>query len=331
VTLVRGLPRIRRYRETKCKSNPMPSLWPGSGPWRRISMPFAARTFVLGFGGEVAAQGKFPMLTPRHQPAAQRGASAGAGARFQAADRCEVEGAQGARTLQGRRAHHRPGRARMRKEAVGALRVEIEALLSQGLPNSPMAGGGQSIPPRANFITAQPYGVHGGVDFPVHGAVAQGRHGGDQCVPGSGKHRHHFPTSAIRPPGKYSTFRSKTWPWRRARALAADKLIFLTDEPVMDDNGQLITELSAQEAERLLGRSRQLSADTRLYLQHAMEAVRGGVSRAHLVSHKVDGALLMELFTREGSGSMLTATSWRSSRPGPRSTTPEASCSSSSP
>ena len=52
-----------------------------------------------------------------------------------------------------------------------------------------------------------------------------------------------------------------------------------------------------------------------MYLVHAMEAVRGGVPRAHLVSHKVDGALLMELFTREGSGSMLTADKLERLRP----------------
>ena len=66
-------------------------------------------------------------------------------------------------------------------------------------------------------------------------------------------------------------------------------------------------ELSAQEAEQLLARGKNLTADTRLYLTHAVEAVRAGVARAHVVSHKVDGALLLELFTHGGSGSMITA------------------------
>ena len=48
------------------------------------------------------------------------------------------------------------------KEAVGVLRVEIDALLSQGLPNSPMAGAVINTV-SGNFITAQPHGVRDGV------------------------------------------------------------------------------------------------------------------------------------------------------------------------
>jgi hypothetical protein len=56
------------------------------------------------------------------------------------------------------------------KHAAGVLRVEIEALLSQGLPNSPMAGA-QIRVNSGNFITARPIGVRKGVDFLYTGAV----------------------------------------------------------------------------------------------------------------------------------------------------------------
>ena len=56
------------------------------------------------------------------------------------------------------------------KEAVGSLRVEIDALLSLGLPNSPMAGAAINTA-SGNYITAQPYGVRNGVDFQYTGAV----------------------------------------------------------------------------------------------------------------------------------------------------------------
>jgi len=56
------------------------------------------------------------------------------------------------------------------KEAVGLLRVEIDALLALGLPNSPMAGAAINTV-SGNFITAQPIGVHDGIDFQYTGTV----------------------------------------------------------------------------------------------------------------------------------------------------------------
>jgi amino-acid N-acetyltransferase len=92
-----------------------------------------------------------------------------------------------------------------------------------------------------------------------------------------------------------------------AKALRAEKLIFFSDAPVEDDAGKIVTELTAQEASERLARENSMTDDTRLYLAHAVEAVRGAVGRAHLISRNVYGALLIELFTHEGSGTMVTA------------------------
>ena len=92
-----------------------------------------------------------------------------------------------------------------------------------------------------------------------------------------------------------------------ATALHAEKLIFFSDAPVQDKEGELLQELTAEEAAGLLARGNRLSDDTRLYLAHAVEAVRGGMQRAHIISRTVPGALLIELFTHEGSGTMITA------------------------
>jgi amino-acid N-acetyltransferase len=100
-----------------------------------------------------------------------------------------------------------------------------------------------------------------------------------------------------------------------SKALGAAKLVFLSDEPVRDVDGQMITELSADEADEIMANEEGLTADTRLYLAHAVEAVRGGVPRAHLISHQVDGALLIELFTHDGSGTMITAKGLERLRP----------------
>jgi amino-acid N-acetyltransferase len=85
---------------------------------------------------------------------------------------------------------------------------------------------------------------------------------------------------------------------------------------VTDRAGKAITEASAQEAEELLRlRNKRLTDDTRLYLAHAVEAVRGGVKRAHVINRRVDGALLIELFTYDGSGCMVTADTLERLRP----------------
>ncbi|HDK37905.1 MAG TPA: amino-acid N-acetyltransferase, partial [Thiolapillus brandeum] len=56
------------------------------------------------------------------------------------------------------------------KEAAGTVRIEIEALLSTGLANSPMSGA-QIAVDSGNFITAKPLGIIDGVDYQHTGEV----------------------------------------------------------------------------------------------------------------------------------------------------------------
>jgi len=277
--------------------------------WFRSVAPyfhaFRGRTFVIAFGGEVLADGKFISLA--HDINLLQ--SAGIRLVLVHGSRPQVEA-----QIKRRKARSRyqdgvrvtdPVALECVKEAVGVLRVEMEALLSQGLPNSPMAGAAINTV-SGNFITAQPYGVHGGVDFQYTGAVRKvDALAIDACLDTGNIVI--ISNVGYSPTGEVFNLSIEDVAVATAVALAADKLIFLTDEPVKDDQGELVAALSAHDAERLLAQDGQLSADTRLYLQHAMEAVRSGVPRAHLVSHQVDGALLMELFTHGGSGSMLTA------------------------
>jgi amino-acid N-acetyltransferase len=191
------------------------------------------------------------------------------------------------------------------KEAVGVLRVEIDALLSLGLPNSPMAGAAINTV-SGNFITAQPMGVHDGIDFQYTGSV---RKVDSQAISGcldSGNIAIVSPVG-YSPTGEVFNLAMEDVAVATASALRAEKLVFLSDAPVEDKDGQLLPELTANEAAELLGRSNRLTDDTRLYLAHALEAVRSGVQRAHVISRKVPGALLVELFTHDGSGTMITA------------------------
>jgi amino-acid N-acetyltransferase len=191
------------------------------------------------------------------------------------------------------------------KEAVGVLRVEIDALLSLGLPNSPMAGAAINTV-SGNFITAQPMGIHGGIDFQYTGSV---RKVDSPAISGCLDAGNIAIVSPVgySPTGEVFNLAMEDVAVATASALRAEKLVFLSDAPVEDKEGELLPELTAQEAAELLGRSNRLTDDTRLYLAHAVEGVRAGVQRAHVISRKVPGALLVELFTHDGSGTMVTA------------------------
>ena len=99
-----------------------------------------------------------------------------------------------------------------------------------------------------------------------------------------------------------------------AIALRADKLVFLLDfGGTVDADGNPVSRLTASQAQKL---ARELpEGDMKLYLPHAVKACRKGVARAHLVSADVDGALLMELFTHEGVGAMVSRQSVETLRP----------------
>ncbi len=285
--------------------------------WFRSVAPyfnaFRGRTFVIAFGGEVVADGKFTSLANDINLLQ----SAGIRLVLVHGSRPQIEAQLAVRN---QRSNYQDGirvtdpvALECVKAAVGVMRVEIEALLSQGLPNSPMAGAAINTV-SGNFITAQPTGVLRGVDFQYTGEV---RKVDAAAITGCLDTGNIVIISPVgySPTGEAFNLSMEDVAVATSRALAADKLIFLTDEPVKDNRGKLVAALSAREADRLLARGKQLSDDTRLFLQHATEAVRAGVPRAHLVSHKVDGALLIELFTREGSGSMLTADKLEKLRP----------------
>jgi amino-acid N-acetyltransferase len=157
-----------------------------------------------------------------------------------------------------------------------------------------------------NFITAQPMGVHDGVDFQYTGSV---RKVDSQAISGCLDVGNIAIVSPVgySPTGEVFNLAMEDVAVAVASALHAEKLVFLSDAPVEDKEGKLLPELTAQEAADLLARGNRLTDDTRLYLAHAVEAVRGGVQRAHVISRKVPGALLVELFTHDGSGTMITA------------------------
>src|SRR5690606_32178062 len=89
-----------------------------------------------------------------------------------------------------------------------------------------------------------------------------------------------------------------------AAALQAEKLIvFIDDEGLLDEDGSLIRELSARQASERLNDNTVTGHDAAL-LKAACDACVKGVRRAHIIRYAEDGALLEELFTRDGPGTL---------------------------
>jgi acetylglutamate kinase len=96
-----------------------------------------------------------------------------------------------------------------------------------------------------------------------------------------------------------------------ARALAAHKLLFLTDVPGWlaspDDPDTVISEATAADVEAALAGSGQggVSGGMRPKLQACLNAIHGGVGAAHIVDGRVPHSLLLELFTDAGMGTKI--------------------------
>lgn len=96
---------------------------------------------------------------------------------------------------------------------------------------------------------------------------------------------------------------------RLAAALGADKCIFLTDVDGLyrdfADKGSLISALSTTEAEEMI-MADALEGGMVPKVAACVHALRGGVRRAHILNGTVPHALLLEVYTDEGVGTMIT-------------------------
>jgi len=275
----------------------------------RESAPFIYahrdRTFVIAFGGEVVSDGKFVELTHDLNLLVSLGCRLVLihGARPQIEARLSERGLE-THYIENRRVTD-PAALECCKEACGTLRVDIEALLSLGISNSPMAGSDIRVA-SGNFITAKPLGVIDGIDFQHTGEVRK------VDVEGIRRRLDLEETVLISPLGYSPTgeifnLTMENVATAVATALKADKLIFLMETAgVVSDQGRLLSELTAPQAEQILASNTPEPEDVRLFLPCAASACREGVGRVHLISRHIDGAILMELFTHEGVGTMVT-------------------------
>lgn len=187
-------------------------------------------------------------------------------------------------------------------DAVGSLRIAIEAQLCTA-PSASGQGSRLRVV-SGNFVTAKPIGVVDGVDFHHTGEVrridrkAISRHLDEQSIV-------LLSSMGYSPTGEVFNLACEDVATSTAAALEADKLIlFGPDAGIFDAEGQLLRELKPTRAQPLLN-SLGNSLPGSL-LAAACKACDKGVRRSHIVSFRDDGALLTELFTRDGGGTLVT-------------------------
>ncbi len=92
-----------------------------------------------------------------------------------------------------------------------------------------------------------------------------------------------------------------------AVALEAEKLVYMNDVPgVMGPGGDLLSELGVQDVLDLLAHPDAVGGGMVPKLTSAVRALRAGVGRVHLLDARVEHSLVLELFTPEGIGTMIT-------------------------
>ncbi|MCU7851411.1 MAG: amino-acid N-acetyltransferase [Candidatus Thiodiazotropha sp. (ex Monitilora ramsayi)] len=285
--------------------------------WFRGSSPYIHahrnRTFVIAFGGEAVADTEFANLV--HDIALLHGIGIRLvlvhGARPQIEEKLNTRGVE-MQYINGLRVTDDTALTCV-KEAAGTVRVEVEALLSMGLANSPMAGASIRVA-SGNFVTARPIGVRDGIDYCHTGEVRRVDAVGIEQRLASGAIAL-VPPLGYSPTGEVFNLSAADVAASVAIALGADKLINLIEaKGVTDSRNRLIPNMVPKAVDTLLARRKQLPEDLVQNLNAALTACRSGVKRVHLIDRKLDGALLKELFTRDGIGTLITAEPYEETR-----------------
>ncbi|ATA25066.1 amino-acid N-acetyltransferase [Brenneria goodwinii] len=193
------------------------------------------------------------------------------------------------------------------KQAAGMLQLDITARLSMSLNNTPLQGAHINVV-SGNFIIAQPLGVDDGVDYCHSGRIRRIDEDALHRQLDSGAIVLLGPV-AVSVTGESFNLTSEEVATQLAIKLRAEKMIgFCSSQGVTDENGKIISELFPDEAQKRIEALEQegdYQSGTVRFLRGAVKACRSGVRRSHLMSYQVDGALLQELFSRDGIGTQI--------------------------
>jgi amino-acid N-acetyltransferase len=283
--------------------------------WFRQCTPYIhahrGRTFVIAFGGEALDDPALPKLV--HDIALLHGLGIRLvlvhGARPQIERRLAERGAK-LRYVGGLRVTDDAALACV-KEAAGSARVELEALLSMGLANSPMAG--VRIPVASgNFVIARPIGVLDGIDYQHTGRVRRIERDPLRAALDAGGVAL-MPPIGYSPTGEVFNLAAADVARAAAVALTADKLILLIEGD--SAGGAPASNLIAADVDKLLANEPPPPEELAQALRAGADACRSGIRRVHLIPRGQDGALLRELFTRDGAGTMISDRPFEELRP----------------
>lgn len=273
--------------------------------WFRNSAPYInahrGKTFVLAFGGEAISDPNFANII--HDIALLNSLGVKLvlvhGARPQIEERVRLRGidSQFANNLRITDSIT----LESVKDAAGSQRAQIEALLTMGVANSPMHGAKIRVC-SGNMVIAQPIGVRNGIDYEHTGLV---RRIDSEAV------KNHLSDQGIvllsplgySPTGEVFNLSMEDVATQAAVSLRADKLIFFSAaNGLLDADQQLLRHCTPDQARELLQTT--TDADLQIQLQAILDSL-SQVRRCHVISYREDGALLQELFTRDGAGTLV--------------------------
>ncbi|MEC4289504.1 amino-acid N-acetyltransferase [Escherichia coli] len=188
------------------------------------------------------------------------------------------------------------------KQAAGTLQLDITARLSMSLNNTPLQGAHINVV-SGNFIIAQPLGVDDGVDYCHSGRIRRIDEDAIHRQLDSGAIVLMGPV-AVSVTGESFNLTSEEIATQLAIKLKAEKMIgFCSSQGVTNDDGDIVSELFPNEAQARVEAQEEkgdYNSGTVRFLRGAVKACRSGVRRCHLISYQEDGALLQELFSRDG-------------------------------
>jgi amino-acid N-acetyltransferase len=192
----------------------------------------------------------------------------------------------------------------------GEILADLSARFSFSAPDSPSRRHEVNTV-TGNYIKAQPIGVVDGIDHQHSGTVRKVNHRAiDYQLSGGAITL--IPSIGYSPSGETFHLEAEKVACETACELKADKLIYLSsNNGLLGAGDQLITEIDLSDYDQadIDGQT-----ESERLLSHCDRACGQGVSRCHILSYEVDGALLEELFTRDGCGTQIVGHSYEQIR-----------------
>lgn len=193
------------------------------------------------------------------------------------------------------------------KQAAGRLQLDITARLSMSLSNTPLQGANINVV-SGNFIIAQPLGVDDGIDYCHTGRIRRIDKSAIDCQLKNGAIVLIGPV-AVSVTGESFNLTSEEIATQVSIKLKAEKMIgFCSKQGVIDNEGKIISELLPDDIKHKISKLEEKGdyiSSTVRFLRGAIKACKKGVNRSHLISYHKNGALLQELFSRDGIGTQM--------------------------